>query len=209
MAKEKKRPEDLTVADSWQALHRIWDVCERCDLSKSRRNVVFGMGKPESIMVVGQFPGRDEDRDGVPFKGIGGARTAEALNEARIKWEDCFFDNCLGCQPPSGKQKQAQVDVCRWRLVDTVNIIKPRLIVACGTVATTWFSGTQWSLEVLGATRGEYEGIPVYYCTHPLEPYRRSGDPNAVERSVLKVRREWQGMGRYARELEIVPRLDE
>jgi len=193
---------------SWAELRTNWSECTRCALHEKRTKVVLGTGAVGKIMIVGQYPGRDEDSSGIPFCGVGGQYTQRAAEIARIPWDACFLDNCLGCRSV-GKPRQAMVNTCRPRLEDTIALVSPRLIVACGAVATKWFSGTQFGMEIMSGTTGEYNGIPVYYCTHPMEPFRLMENPNAVEKSVNKVRREWRAIGDLARELEILPRLYE
>jgi len=200
MSKKKivvERPEE---AKSLADLKRIWGSCQRCSGCTDRKNVVLGAGPvPAPVMLIGQWPARDEDETGLPVRGMGGQYTYWALQLAEIPWEIVFFDNILACwvRNPNKTHKVA----CRPRLEDTIEIVKPRLIVAAGAEATMWFVGGKKGIDWTCRTK-EHGGAVVYFTTHPMEPLRQK-TPDTVDRSDAKIRREYAGLGALAREMRI------
>src|SRR5919108_5865629 len=73
-------------------------ICERCPLSESRNRVVFGSGNADADLIfIGEAPGAEEDRQGLPFVGRGGAFLSELLEGIGLKREDVFIANVLKC----------------------------------------------------------------------------------------------------------------
>ena len=167
----------------------------------------MGGGAVGKFMIVGQAPGRDEDLTGVPFQGVGGQYTADALKIASIPWTSCFFDNCLACK--CAKPIKEYLDPCRARLEDVIRLAQPRLIIAAGAVASKWLSGTRKSMDSLACTTQEWQGTPVFFVTHPMEPGRLIDQPDAHEKSIVKIRREFQALGAHAREMGLLPHDEE
>ena len=208
---KKTAAEPIPHAATWAELRRVWAGCKRCKASKGRKLVVFGAGPiPADIMLIGKSPGRDEDIAGLPVRGVGGQYTYKALLIAGIPWEAVFFDNVLACKVAS--PLKAHIDPCSQRLEDTVAIVRPKLIIGAGAVAAKWLSKTNRSMDSLSMTRGEWNGIPTFYTVHPMEPVRagNSGrNPDGYEASMNKIRAEYRSLGRFARELGILPPMEE
>ena len=205
--KKKKAAEPRQPARSWQKLREQWQTCTRCVLHETRNLVVLGGGALADFMIVGQAPGKDEDVTGVPFQGVGGIYTQAALQIAGIPWARCFFDNCLACR--CAKPLKAHLDPCRPRLEDTIALVRPKLIVSVGAVAAKWLSGTRKNLDSLACSTSMLGDIPVFYCTHPLEPGRLADKPDAYDKSVAKINSEYQALGRFARELGLLSEAEE
>jgi DNA polymerase len=167
----------------------------------------MGGGAVGQFMLIGQAPGKDEDLTGVPFQGMGGHYTAEALKIAGIPWESCFFDNCLACKCPKPIKKY--LDPCRARLEDTIRLVQPKLIIAAGAVASKEMSKTRKSMDSLACTMRDWNDIPVFFVTHPMEPGRLVEQPDAHDKSIVKVRREFQALGARAREMGLLPPEEE
>lgn len=209
MAKKtsKKKPERPLIATSWGHMVEIWQDCQRCALHKHRKKVVIGQGAVGKVMVIGQYPGKDEDESGVPFIGMGGGYTHAALQTAGIPWSDCFFDNCLACK--CQKPLKAYLDPCRPRLEDCITIVGPQLIVGCGKIAANWLSGTQKSIDRLSCRIFHWHDIPVFCVTHPMESWRLKDAPDAQEKSLAKTQREFEALGFVAREMGLAGPAEE
>ncbi|HKH23399.1 MAG TPA: uracil-DNA glycosylase [Solirubrobacterales bacterium] len=124
-----------------QALVEVYNqasVCERCPLSETRNRVVFGAGNADAdLMFVGEAPGAEEDRQGLPFVGRAGAFLTELLEGIGLKREDVFIANVLKCRPPGNRNPQPEeIDACRPYLEQQVQLIKPRVIATLGNFAT-------------------------------------------------------------------------
>lgn len=112
--------------------------CEKCGLCKTRTNVVFSDGIPNSkLMLVGEAPGYWEDQKGKPFVGKAGQlldKIFECVGLSREK--DVYICNTIKCRPPENRnplpeEKQA----CREYLDRQIEILKPRIIIVCGNIA--------------------------------------------------------------------------
>jgi uracil-DNA glycosylase family 4 len=116
-----------------QALVEVYNqasICERCPLSESRNRVVFGAGNADAdLMFVGEAPGAEEDRQGLPFVGRAGGFLTELLEGIGLKRDDVFIANVLKCRPPGNRDPQPEeIDSCRPYLEKQVELIQPRVI---------------------------------------------------------------------------------
>lgn len=121
-----------------QSLEYIADeirVCEKCPLAKGRLNAVPGSGFGKSgIVFIGEGPGAQEDKAGVPFVGAAGKFLDEMLADIRMKRADVFITNVVKCRPPGNRDPEPNeaavcTDTFLWRQLEA---IKPKLIVTLG-----------------------------------------------------------------------------
>ena len=124
-----------------QALVEVYNqasICERCPLSETRNRVVFGAGNADAdLMFVGEAPGAEEDRQGLPFVGRAGAFLTELLEGIGLQREDVFIANVLKCRPPGNRDPQPEeIGSCRPYLEKQVGLIQPRVIATLGNFAT-------------------------------------------------------------------------
>jgi len=111
--------------------------CRKCSLWKTRKNPVFGEGNINAeIMFVGEAPGFNEDKTGVPFCGKAGKVLDELLCSVNIKREEVFISNILKCRPPNNRNpKDEEVNACSQFLDKQIDIIKPKTICCLGNFA--------------------------------------------------------------------------
>jgi uracil-DNA glycosylase family 4 len=124
-------------------VYRKASVCTKCPLSEGRTQVVFGNGNADAdLMFVGEAPGAEEDRQGVPFVGRAGKLLDELLGEIGVSREDVFVANVLKCRPPGNRDPQPEeIESCRPYLEEQVKLIEPRVIATLGNFATKLLSG--------------------------------------------------------------------
>ncbi|MGE0639113.1 MAG: uracil-DNA glycosylase [Thermoanaerobaculia bacterium] len=152
-------------------------TCERCALSQGRNRVVFGSG-PENarILFVGEGPGAEEDRQGVPFVGAAGELLTKILGAIGLEREAVYIANIVKCRPPGNRDPAPEeVAACRGFLERQIALVRPRLIVALGRVAAQSLLG---SGEPLGRLRGSWhdlDGIPLRVTYHPAALLRNAG----------------------------------
>ncbi|HMS62930.1 MAG TPA: uracil-DNA glycosylase [Solirubrobacteraceae bacterium] len=123
--------------------------CERCPhLAQSRTQVVFGAGNADAdLMFVGEAPGADEDREGVPFVGRAGKLLTELLAGIGIAREDVFIANVLKCQPPGNRNPTApEIANCSEWLFRQLELIQPTVVVTLGNFATRLLRDDQTSI---------------------------------------------------------------
>ena len=114
--------------------------CKKCQLWKTRTNVVFGSGSPDSkIILVGEAPGYWEDQKGKPFVGAAGKFLDELLTIAELKREQVYIANILKCRPPRNRSPRTEeIKACTPFLDEQIEIIKPKIICTLGNFATSY-----------------------------------------------------------------------
>jgi uracil-DNA glycosylase family 4 len=129
-------------------------VCEKCPLSTTRTKVVFGSGNADAdLMFVGEAPGAEEDRQGLPFVGRAGALLTQLLEEIGLSREDVFICNTLKCRPPGNRDPQPiEIESCEPYLFEQVRLIEPRVVCTLGNFATKLLTGSRIGIsKVRGA----------------------------------------------------------
>ena len=115
--------------------------CRNCDLSETRRNVVFGEGNPNSpLVIIGEGPGQNEDATGRPFVGRAGALLDEALATCRMDRRHVFICNilkCRACITENGSTRNrppatSEIEACTGWLEKQIAVIKPSVILCLG-----------------------------------------------------------------------------
>jgi len=119
------------------ALKKRVTSCVKCNLSKSRKNAVPGVGNIKSeIIFIGEAPGRNEDLQGEPFVGTAGQILSEALEYAGFTRSDVYITNVVKCRPPNNRQPlKEEQDACREHLLKELQIIQPKIICILGNTA--------------------------------------------------------------------------
>ncbi len=143
--------------------------CTLCDLHASRTHAVPGEGPAHAAMVlVGEAPGREEDRAGRPFCGAAGKILDEAILRAGIRRERTFITNTVKCRPPENrKPRPAEMTACRPYLVAQLGAVRPRVIVALGQTAVRDLLGPAASLRKFRGRWKAFANIPVLPTYHP------------------------------------------
>lgn len=121
----------------WETLEQECRNCTKCDLCKTRNNVVFGVGnKNADIMFIGEGPGEQEDLHGEPFVGAAGKLLDDMLRIIDLDREKCYIANVVKCRPPQNRDPQeAEQFACFGFLHKQISLIHPKIIVCLGRVA--------------------------------------------------------------------------
>ena len=151
--------------------------CLKCDLGKTRKNFVFGVGDfNASLLLVGEAPGEQEDLSGEPFVGRAGKlldKMLSAINRSREN--DVFICNVLKCRPPDNRDpSKEEISKCEPYLVNQIDLIQPKLIVALGRVAGKTLLGVDKSLKDMRNTIHSYHGTNLIVTYHPAALLRNS-----------------------------------
>lgn len=114
-------------------------VCEKCPLSKSRKNAVPGVGSQNSkVMLIGEAPGASEDVKGEPFVGRAGKFLDKLLLMAGLSREKVFITNIVKCRPPGNREpKPLEIETCTAYLRRQILIIRPEFIITLGSHSTS------------------------------------------------------------------------
>jgi DNA polymerase len=122
-----------------KAVFQIAKDCTRCpQLAATRTTVVFGAGNADAdLMFVGEAPGANEDKQGLPFVGQAGRLLDTLLAEIGLTREDVFIANVLMCRPPGNRDPQpAEISNCQQYLFQKLGLIQPRVVCTLGNFAT-------------------------------------------------------------------------
>jgi len=112
--------------------------CRRCPLYQTRTTVVFGSGNADAeLMFVGEAPGANEDRQGLPFVGQAGKLLDKLLGEIGITRQDVFIANTIKCRPPDNRDPHPnEIEACNEYLRRQIELIEPSVICTLGNFST-------------------------------------------------------------------------
>ncbi|NIP83334.1 MAG: uracil-DNA glycosylase [Gemmatimonadetes bacterium] len=152
-----------------EVLARQASGCTRCRLSEGRTQVVFGRGSATAeLVVVGEAPGREEDRTGLPFVGPAGKLLDLLLLSVGFDRESVYICNVLKCRPPNNRDPLAdEVKTCAPYLHGQLDAIRPTVLLAVGKFAAQMLSGSDAAIGRLRGRVHEYRGVPVVATYHP------------------------------------------
>lgn len=153
----------------WETLRQAVAGCTRCELAGSRTQTVFGVGNPAADwMIIGEAPGAEEDRRGEPFVGRAGQLLDEMLRAAGLSRDKVFIANILKCRPPNNRDpKAAEMAACRAYLMQQIQLLQPKIILAVGRIAAQSLLETD---DPVGRMRGSvkaFNGVPLVVTYHP------------------------------------------
>jgi uracil-DNA glycosylase family 4 len=168
--------------------------CTKCRLSEGRTQVVFGRGSAAAeLVVVGEAPGREEDRTGLPFVGPAGKLLDLLLLSVGFDRESVYICNVLKCRPPNNRNPLPdEVATCAPYLHGQLEGIQPKVLLAVGKFAAQALSGTEDSIGRLRGRVHEYRGIPLVATYHPAY----------LLRSPQATRKTWQDLQLMRRVLD-------
>jgi uracil-DNA glycosylase len=136
-----------TAAERRDELKAVWrqaQACTKCpQLASTRQTVVFGSGNADAdLMFVGEAPGANEDRQGLPFVGQAGRLLDTLLGEIGLTRADVFVANVLKCRPPGNRDPQPdEIEACESHLFRQIELIHPLVVATLGNFATKLLSG--------------------------------------------------------------------
>jgi DNA polymerase len=151
-------------------------ACIKCpNLASSRTQTVFGVGNPDAeIIFVGEAPGADEDKQGEPFVGRAGQLLTKIIKAMGFPREKVYIANVLKCRPDvpgssfgNRPPTPREMQTCRPYLMEQIDIIKPKVIVALGAVAVEGLLGTRAPMRELRGRWDSFNGTPLMITYHP------------------------------------------
>ena len=161
--------------------------CTRCALSGGRTNVVFGTGNPTAdLMFVGEGPGAEEDRQGLPFVGRSGKLLDDLLvQEIGLDRSEVYIANVVKCRPPDNRDPlPEEIATCRPYLQRQVELVAPRVLVTMGNFATKVLLDTKEGITRLRGRRYAWgDGVVLVPTYHPAALLRGGGERTAEARA--------------------------
>ncbi len=185
-----------TVTEAWKTAESLAELegmihdCRKCPLGDTRTRFVFGVGNPRAdVVLVGEAPGAEEDKQGEPFVGRAGQLLNKILEAVDFKREDVFICNILKCRPPNNRNPlPSEVEQCEPYLHKQLALLQPKVMLALGRVAAQTLLRTGDSLTKLRASVHSYQGIPLMVTYHPAALLRNPNWKRPTWEDVQKFR---------------------
>lgn len=157
------------VCGTWEQVEAVVSVCTKCPLWTGRKNVVFGEGdKNAELMFIGEGPGQDEDDTGRPFVGAAGQLLTKMIEAMGLKREQVYIANIVKCRPPNNRAPfKEEASVCIDYLYRQIELVKPKIIIALGSVAVQNLLDTNTGITRLRGEFVDYKGIKLMPTFHP------------------------------------------
>ncbi len=158
----------------------------RCRLAEGRTQVVFGTGDGAAkLMFIGEGPGAEEDRQGVPFVGRSGQLLDRLmLEEIGITRDRCYIANVVKCRPPDNRDpKPDEIEACRPYLSQQLDLIRPAVVVTLGRFAAQWLLETTEGITKLRGRSYPFAHGVLIPTLHPAAALRGGGEPLAQMRA--------------------------
>ncbi len=159
------------AAAVWSSLQAEVAGCTACALHSGRTQTVFGVGAANAkLMIIGEAPGADEDRQGEPFVGRAGQLLNAMLRGLGYRREDVYIANILKCRPPRNRDpKPEESATCTPFLNRQIELVSPQVLLAVGRIPAQWLLETETTIGRLRGrvhTYGESQ-TPVIVTYHP------------------------------------------
>jgi len=167
--------------------------CTRCELAAGRTQVVPGVGpRRAAVLLLGEAPGAEEDRNGMPFVGRAGRLLDRLLDAAGLERRSVFITNVVACRPPGNRTpRAAEIRAHAPWLEHQLRLVRPRLIVTLGRVALGYFIRGAKVTELRGKeTTVEHDGrqITILPTLHPAAALRAPDLLPSLEADFRKIR---------------------
>ncbi len=189
-----ERKEVETVEKKLEELKNEVYSCRKCPLYQKKTNYVFGSGNPYSkVMFVGEAPGADEDKEGLPFVGRAGKLLTQLLNDVGLDREkDVYIANVLKCRPPGNRDPlPSEIKACSPYLVKQIKIIQPKILVALGRFAAYFLSGRDKVplSRLRGKIMNSVFGPKLLVTYHPAAILRNPGRMHEIKSDFLLLKK--------------------
>jgi uracil-DNA glycosylase family 4 len=179
-----------STQESLEEIQKDLGDCQRCKLSRTRRNIVFGAGNPHAeLMFVGEAPGADEDEQGLPFVGRAGQLLTKIIEAIGLRREEVYICNILKCRPPNNRNPEAdEISSCEPFLFRQIESVRPKVICALGAFGAQTLLHTT---EAIGRLRGkliDYRRAALMATYHPAYLLRNPMEKRKVWDDMLLIR---------------------
>lgn len=171
--------------NSYEQLRSRCLNCQKCGLASTRHHVVFGIGHPDAeVMFIGEGPGENEDLQGEPFVGRGGALLDKYLAAVDLdRNKNIYITNMVKCRPPQNRDpRPEEVASCIGYLTEQLELIRPKIIVCLGRIAATALIDKGFKVTKQHGQWFEKNGVWMMGTFHPAALLRNPHNkPDAFE----------------------------
>jgi len=191
-------PADGVAGADWARLSETVASCRACELCATRTQTVFGVGNHQAdLVIVGEAPGADEDRQGEPFVGRAGQLLNLMLVAIGLEREQVFIANILKCRPPGNRDPRPEETLCcEPYLIRQIALVRPRVLLSVGRISAQKLLKTD---DPIGKLRGRWfvfgpDEISLTVTYHPAYLLRSPEQKAKAWQDLLKVRRRLREM---------------
>jgi DNA polymerase len=177
-------------AEALRVVREELGECRRCRLCEKRTQIVFGVGSPRArLMFVGEGPGEEEDKQGVPFVGRAGQLLTDIITKGMgLKREEVYIANVVKCRPPGNRTPlEDEMETCYPFLRAQIRSIHPEVLVTLGAPAAHTLMMVDTPISKIRGTWTSYESIPLMPTFHPSYLLRNPSAKKFVWEDVRKV----------------------
>ena len=176
------------MSDSWEILRSECENCKACELHTTRTNCVFGTGNVNAdLLFVGEAPGDNEDKTGIPFVGRAGQLLDQYLYAVDIPRDSVYIANILKCRPPKNRDPlPAEEDACMDFLRRQVKLIRPKIIVCLGRIAAMRLIRPDYKIT---KEHGEWVEKGNFLITAVYHPALLLRDPRRKEEMLVDMKK--------------------
>jgi len=162
----------------------------KCGLHAGRTQIVVDRGNPDaSVMVIGEGPGEQEDRQGKAFVGRAGQLLTKIIASIGLTRDEVYIANVVKCRPPGNRNPEpGEVQTCEPFLFRQIDVIRPKVVVALGAFAIHTLLGTDQAISRLRGRVYEYRGAKLVPTFHPAFLLRSPDRKRDVWEDMKKVR---------------------
>lgn len=196
-AKVKEEKPASSPGDALAKLKARWQDCRDCPLAAGRTHMVFGEGNPEAgVMLVGEGPGKEEDRQGRPFVGAAGRLLDKILLSVGFSRQEVYIANVVKCRPPGNRiPLDEEREACFLKLKEQLEAVKPQILILLGATALKAFAGPHARITRDRGTWQNHMGIKVMPTFHPAALLRDPGKKRPVWEDMKAVRAYYDSLG--------------
>ncbi len=164
--------------------------CDRCQLCSGRRTIVFGQGNLNADLVfIGEAPGEEEDRRGLVFIGKAGKLLTQIIHSIGLNRKDVYICNVIKCRPPGNRNPNTdEIAQCSPFLFKQIEILKPKLIVTMGNIATKTLLPHATGIMKMRGRMTRFNNIPLIPTFHPSYLLRNQSALSAVWNDMRQIR---------------------
>ncbi len=174
----------------WEQLNSACSNCQACELGRSRTNVVVGRGNVNApILFVGEGPGEQEDKQGLPFVGAAGQLLNILLEALMLKSDEYYIANVVKCRPPNNRvPTDDEAEKCLPYLRNQVALVRPQIIVCLGSTAAKYVIAKDIKITQIRGRWIERKGYWIMPTFHPAALLRDQSKKTLLFRDIREVR---------------------
>ncbi len=160
-------------------------ACRACKLAPTRTQTVFARGNPNArLCFIGEGPGADEDRTGLPFVGVAGQLLDRIIAAMRLTEDQVYIANIVKCRPPNNRVPyDEEMSACTPFLLRQLEVVKPEVIVALGKTAAGFLLEDKSTMTTMRGRWRSWKGVAVMPTWHPSYVLRVRDDPKSTARA--------------------------